>query len=71
MSSITDTQRETMMKNSLLTRRRNKVKKLMLTAITLCNQLGDSPKETFEEVLQTDDIDMPEWLENAAEILQS
>lgn len=70
-SNITDIQRREMMKNSLKTRRLNKVKRLMKSAIALCNEIGESPKVLFEEVLTVEQIDIPEWLENAAEILQS
>ena len=70
-SNITDVQRQVMMKNSLKTRRLNKVKRLMKSAISLCNDIGESPKDVFEEVLTVENIDIPEWLEHAAEILQS
>lgn len=60
-----------MVNNSLKTRRRNKVKKLILTAIQLCTENGDSPKEVFESILEKEVIEMPEWLENAADILKT
>ena len=71
MPVVNDFQRSRMIHNSLKTRRRNKVKKLMLTAIQLCTENGDSPKEIFEAILNEEVIEMPDWLENAANILKT
>lgn len=71
MPVVNDFQRSRMVNNSLKTRRRNKVKKLILTAIQLCTENGDSPKEVFESILEKEVIEMPEWLENAADILKT
>lgn len=71
MPVLNDFQRSRMVNNSLKTRRRNKVKKLILTAIQLCTENGDSPKEVFESILEKEVIEMPEWLENAADILKT
>ena len=71
MPVLNDFQRSMMVNNSLKTRRRNKVKKLILTAIQLCTENGDSPKKVFESILEEEVIEMPEWLETAADILKT
>ncbi len=58
-----------MFKNSLKTRRRNKVKKLFSIAIKLCMENGDTPKDIFEEILKLEEAELPDWLSEAHNIL--
>ncbi len=68
MPVSTESQKNKMMENSLITRRKNKAQRMITSGVALCIELGINPHELFHNAICVNE-QPPDWLERASVIL--